>query len=81
MVCRMTMPFQDSDAYLAARMLIDRFGADARAVATKAVMEAAVRTDVEQRIFRRMVCDAVSDLLRCKRAPSNLFPKLNAATG
>jgi hypothetical protein len=73
MLSRMTMPFQDSDAYLAARMLIDRFGVDARAVATKAAIEAAVQKDINQRIFRRMVCDAVSDLLRCKRiAPSNL---------
>lgn len=75
----MTTPFQDSDAYLAARMLIDRFGADARAVAAKTAMEATVRGDIERRMFSRMVCDAVSDLLRCKRMPRKVSLSVNPA--
>jgi hypothetical protein len=81
MLPRMITSFQDSDAFLAARMLIDRFGADARAVAAKTAMEASVRGDVERRMFSRMVCDAVSDLLRCKRMPRDLSLKLTPALG
>jgi hypothetical protein len=58
------MPLLEIDAFRAAKMLIDRHGAEAAGVAEKTVKEAAQQGDIEKQTAWQMILRAVEELQR-----------------